>query len=380
VGPPFSLDYASDFTLYSAELQQIWETPRHSLVLGGRWQSGDVDTSATLSRTLTGVVTDDNVNGSLERGNAYAYYGWQPFDMLRLIGGVSYDYLSYPENNDLPPLTANTVSRDLVSPKAGLLLTPWERGLLRASYTKSLGGLYFDNSVRLEPTQGAGFNQAFRNLIPGSVAGLVPGTEFETAGVAFDQSLPNGTWFGVEAEWLTSDGERTVGVLTNSLFLPIPDSAGSTRQTLDFRERSFSAYAGQLVGDNLSFGVRYRISDASLTEGFPDIPNSAAGLDQLQGDEQATLQQLALTANFYHRSGFFAQWESAWYQQNNSDLPDENFWQHNFAVGYRFTRRRAEVRVGLLNIFDTDYRLNPLNLHAELPRGRMLTTSLRMNF
>lgn len=379
-GPPFSLDYASDFTLYSAELQQIWETPRHSLVLGGRWQSGEVDSSATLSRVLTGVVTDDNVSSSLERGNAYAYYGWQVFDALRLIGGVSYDYLSYPENNDLPPLTPESISSDLVSPKAGLLFTPWQRGLLRASYTKSLGGLYFDNSVRLEPTQVAGFNQAFRNLIPGSVAGLVPGTEFETTGVAFDQSLPSGTWFGLEAEWLNSAGDRTVGVLTNSLFLPIPDSPGSTKQTLDFRERNVSFYVGQLLGENFSLGARYRWSNARLTEGFPDIPSSAPGLDQLQGTEEATLQQLALAANFYHRSGWFAQWTSTWYHQNNSDLPDEEFWQHNMAVGYRFARRRAEVRLDLLNIFDTDYRLNPLNLHADLARTRMLVTSLRMNF
>jgi len=379
-GPPFSLDYASDFTLYSAELQQIWETPHHSLVLGGRWQSGDVDTSATLSRVLTGVVTDDEVNSSLERGNAYAYYGWQPLDALRLIGGVSYDYLSYPENNDLPPLTEETVSSDLVSPKAGLLLTPWERGLLRADYTKSLGGLYFDNSVRLEPTQVAGFSQAFRNLIPGSVTGLVPGTEFETAGLAFDQSLPSGTWFGVETQRLTSDGDRTVGVLTNSTFLPIPDSPGSTRQSLDFRERNLSAYAGQLLGRNFSLGVRYRLSDARLSESFPDIPDSAAGLAQLEGTEEALLQQLALAANFHHRSGLFAQWTSTWFHQNNSDLPDEDFWQHNLAAGYRFPRRRAELRLDLLNILDTDYRLNPLNLHAELPRDRTLAVSLRLNF
>jgi hypothetical protein len=51
---------------------------------------------------------------------------------------------------------------------------------VRGAYTRSLGGIYHDNSVRLEPTGVAGFNQAFRSLIPESVAGPVPATEFET--------------------------------------------------------------------------------------------------------------------------------------------------------------------------------------------------------
>jgi len=33
-----------------------------------------------------------------------------------------------------------------------------------------------------------------------------------------------------------------------------------------------------------------------------------------------------------------------------------------------------------LNLFDGDYRLNPLNLHAELPRARTFVASLRLSF
>ena len=55
-------------------------------------------------------------------------------------------------------------------------------------------------------------------------------------------------------------------------------------------------------------------------------------------------------------------------------------WQHNLMLGWRFARRHAEARLSLLNLTDTDYRLNPLNLMAELPRGRALVASLRLNF
>jgi len=384
LGPPFGLNFNRDFTLYSAELQQIWETPKQTLVVGGRWQSGNVDTHANLNRDFTGVITNQNTGTSLERGDVYGYDSWQVFDWLQLIGGASYDQITFPANTDLPPISGQETTRVQVSPKAGLLWTPWDRGVFRASYTRSLGGLFFDNSVRLEPTQVAGLNQAFRSLIPESVAGLVPGTKFETAGVGFDQSFPSGTWFGAEAEWLTSSGDRMVGVLTNSLFLPIPDSASSTRQTLNFHEEDLSAYVGQLLGNWFAVSAHYRLSEAHLVGQFPDIPNTAAGLAQLEQDNRATLNQVLLAANFNHPSGVFAQWESVWYQQSSSGynpaLPGDDFWQHNIFVGYRFPRRYAEIRLGVLNLANTDYRLNPLNLYPELPRSRTFTASLQLNF
>jgi tetratricopeptide (TPR) repeat protein len=383
-GPPITNDFDSRFTLYSAELQQIWETPQHSLVVGGRFQSGDVDSHATLSQQLTGTITDQRQHGTMERGDVYGYWTWRPFEPLQLIGGASYDHLKFPSDTDIPPLSGGESTRDQVSPKVGLMYTPWKRGVFRADYTKSLGGLFFDPSVRLEPTQVAGFNQAFRSLLPESVAGIVPGSEFQTAAAAFDQSFAKGTWFGVEAEWLKSDGARTVGVLTNSTFLPIADSPGSTRQTLDFQERNFSVYGAQLLGEMFSLSARYRWSEAKLRGQFPGVPDTAVNLDQLEQNNRAILQQVALGANVTHPSGVFAQWESVWYHQSNFGytpaLAGDDFWQHNVIVGYRFPRRSAEVQFGVLNLADTDYHLNPLNLHAELPRGRTIVASLRLNF
>jgi hypothetical protein len=49
-------------------------------------------------------------------------------------------------------------------------------------------------------------------------------------------------------------------------------------------------------------------------------------------------------------------------------------------VGYRFLRLRGEVTVGVLNLTDQDYRLNPLSTYLELPRERTFFTRLRVNF
>jgi hypothetical protein len=327
--PDFRQNFASRFTLYSGELQHIWETPDYSLIVGGRFQSGAVESDARLNRNLSGTVTDQSIDGSLERGNVYAHGSWQIAEPLRLIAGVSYDRISFPENADFAPLSGRDTTHDLVAPKVGLEFAPWHRGLLRASYTRSLGGLFFDNSIRLEPTQIAGFNQAYRSLIPESVAGLVPGSEFETISVGFDQSLKNGTYFGVEVEQLSSDGDRTVGVLTNNNpFIPAPTSPSGTRQSLEFRERNVSAYAAQLLGESFSVGARYCVSDVQYDTRFPQIPGGTPGLSHIAQHENALLHQLALTANFNHRSGVFAQWESLWlHQQNDSaSFGDDDFW------------------------------------------------------
>jgi Flp pilus assembly protein TadD len=384
---PAVLDFSREFNLYSAELQQIFESPKYSLVLGGRFQSGDILTHAALNEFSLGVpqqITNQKIDGTLRRANGYAYGSWKIIDPLTVVAGASYDHLEFPLNADLPPLSIQETSRDLFSPKAGLLFQPWKQGLFRASYTKSLGGLYFDNSVRLEPSQVAGFNQAFRSLIPESVAGIVPGTEFQTIGFGFDQSLPSDTWFGIEAEQLDSKGHRDVGAFQFFSEFLTPDTANSTSQTLNFRERDLSAYVGQLLGNDFSLAARYRISEGKLTGRFPQIPDTALGLSDLEQNNTATLQQISLAANYHNRYGFFAQWESNWYHQRNlgytPTLSNADFWQHNLTIGYRLPRRRMEISAGILNLFDQDYRLNPLNLHAELPRGRTFVTSLQLNF
>lgn len=383
-GGGFGTRLNSDFTLYSAELQQIWQGAAQTVVAGGRFQSGEVESDSVLTRTLTGVISSRQTDEPLRRANGYLYYHWQILDPLRLIGGFSYDHLTYPRNTDFLPLSSGEESSDLLAPKVGFTLKPWRGGTFRGAYTRSLGGLFFDNSVRLEPTQVAGFNQAFRSLIPESSAGLLPGATFDTANLSFDQRIGSGTFLGVETEWLHSDGDRTIGVTTGALPTPFAGAVSNTRQKLEFRERNVSAYAAQLLGDGFSIATRYRLSEAQLETRLPDLPNSTIDLDLAEQRERALLHQVALSLNYQHTSGLFGQWESAWYYQHNSGYTParsgDDFFQHNIWIGYRFPRRLAEVRAGVLNLADTDYRLNPLNSYNALPRGRTAVVSLRLNF
>ncbi len=382
--PGFARRQLSDFTLSSGELQQLWQGESLSGMVGGRFQAGDVASAAILERPLTGVVTDQHLNADLVRATAYAYGQWHVTDPLRVTLGLSYDHVTFPRNTELVPLTAGETTRDLWAPKAGLVWTPWRDGMFRAAYTRSLGGLFFDQSVRLEPTQVVGFVQAWRSLVPESVVGLVPGAAFEAAGLAFDQSWQHRTWLGLSAEWRRSEGERTAGALTHSGFLPVPDTATSTRQSLELQEASLAAYAVQTLGEGLALGVRYRLTRDELSTRFPDIPRTALNLDALEQDVAAHLHEVALSLNYQHPAGFFAGWESVWRRQDNAgyapELSDTDYWQHHLRAGWRFARRRAELSLALLNLTARDHRLNPLNPWPEIPRERTLAVSLRLNF
>ena len=52
----------------------------------------------------------------------------------------------------------------------------------------------------------------------------------------------------------------------------------------------------------------------------------------------------------------------------------------NSDAGYLFGRWQAQVQIGLLNVADQNYHLNPLNLYTELPRHRTLAASLQFYF
>jgi len=311
--------------------------------------------------------------------SAYGYYQWRLVEPLQLVAGLSYDWLRYPVNFRYAPLSDQEDTKDQWSPKAGIIWTPTGNTAVRGAYTRSLGGVSFDQSFRLEPTQVAGFNQAFRSLIPEAVAGANSAATFETFGASLEQRFGRGTYVGVSGEILKSTVDRIFGVYD---FVPFAVTASGTPETLDYEERTLSVSLYQLVGNEWSFGTRYRFSHAQLSDRFPAIRPGLPGGFQPAQDWTSVLHQVHLFAIYNHRCGFFGELESLWNRQSNQgytpERPGDDFWQFNAFIGYRW--RQAEARLGLLNLTDQDYRLNPLNLTPELPRSRTLLVSVRFCF
>jgi Tfp pilus assembly protein PilF len=394
--------YVDRLTIYSGELQQIWEQPAHSTIIGTRIQYGHFVT-ANLQASPDSLVfifppspepvADQDITSVFRRISFYGYHQWRIFEPLQLIGGLAYDRITFPENSRTAPVSGNGRTEDEISPKAGMIWTPLHDTAVRFAYTRSLAGASMEQSHQIEPSQVAGFIQNYRSVIPESIAGANAGAGFETFNLSLEQKFRTGTYLTISGEILNSTVNRIDGAFDYNPFSPVlPNPAPSgMRENLDYQEKSLQFTANQLLGRGWAFGAKYRLSEAVLNDNFADVPDSVIGgfmNFQPRQRTRGTLQQADLTAIYNHRCGFFAEGEALWSDQSNGGYPNattaaepgDDFWQFNLYAGWHFPRRKAELSVTLLNIAGQDYQLNPLNIYNELPRSRTLAMRLQINF
>ncbi len=387
-------NYLRKLDIYSGELQQIFETPAHTTIVGSRIQYGYFHTTVLQDNPSSSVVTfftepipQEDYTSIFRRISFYGYHQWQILEPIQLIGGVTYDRITYPQDFQSAPISGDETTSDQVSPKAGLIWTPLDKTTVRFAYTRSLGGASLDQSYQVEPSQVAGFIQNYRSIIPESIAGDNAGAKFETYDLSLEQKFSTGTYLGISGELLNSTVHRLDGVFNYNPLSGIDPQPSTLREDLDYSEETFLATANQLLGQDWSLGARYRLSQAVLNDSFPDVPVTLGPIANPIVPNQRTkgvLQELSLSAVYNHPCGFFAQGEADWYDQSNGGYnpaePGGDFWQLNAFAGYRFLHRKGQVTLGILNITDQNYSLNPLNLYNELPRSRTLLLSLQLNF
>ena len=380
---PYDVSYQNKFTIYGTELNQIVQWDRFTLSAGGRYQSGTFQAQDQMSITnplLSGLFppATNAISADFERITGYGYLTVEPVDHVWITGGVTYDQATYPDNYRQPPVSSGTDSRSQLGPKAALVWSPIPEVTLRGVYARSLGGVSLDESYRLEPTQLAGFPQAFRSLISESIVGSVAAPEYKTMGVALDLKLGAKTFLGLQAERLTTSVQRNLGDFVVQYGV-VP---GTTPESLNYSEYDLSASLNQLVGKCVVLGTSYRITRSRLNDVLSEIP--VAVLATANQTEQSTLQQAKAYVLFNHPSGFFARAELCWYGQVNSgwstEQPGDRFFQENVYAGYYFAHRRAKVQLGILNLAGGDYQLNPLTPYQELPRSRVFDASLTFSF
>jgi hypothetical protein len=378
---PYDVNYQNSFDTYSAELNQIFEWDRVTLSAGARYQSGTFQAQDQMGNSPIPFLftpTTNSISDNFDRITGYGYLTVEPFEHLWLTGGFAYDRVTFPDNYRQPPLSTGEAGRSQLAPKAALVWNPIPPVTLRGVYTRSLGGVSLDESYRLEPTQLAGFPQAFRSLISESIVGSVSAPSYETLGVALDLKLGPHTFAGIQAERLTTDVQRDDG----DYILQFGVSPGSTPETLNYKEYDLAASLNQLVGDRIVVGTSYRITQSDLHDVFTDIPVSVlATADQM---EQSMLQDAEGYIQFNHPSGFFARAEMHWYGQANSGWtpaePGDRFFQYNLFAGWYFAHRRAELQFGILNLTGGSYNLNSLTPYQGLPESRVFEAKLNFMF
>ena len=385
---PLNVNYQENFEIYSAELNQILQWERVTLSAGARYQSGMFQTQNRLTNPtgapiflLPTLPVIASTSSLFQRETAYSYLTVKPLENLWLTGGAASDHETYPNDFRQPPIAAGEATRSQLGPKAALVWSPLSELTLRGIYTRSLGGVSLDESYRLEPTQLAGFPQAFRSLISESVVGSQSAPTFDTLGSALDLKLGTRTYAGIQIERLRSEVNQGIGdfLTPYGAFSGSSTTVSSTEEQLHYTEHTLSLSLNQLVGDEVVLGAAYKITQSDLGYVFPSV----SGLDQTQ---KAILQEADSYALLNLPSGVFARAEVHWYGQSDSPLassapePRVSFFQENLFAGYRFAHRRAEIQLGILNLSGGDYHLDPLTVYQELPRKRVLEASFNFIF
>ncbi len=394
--PQFDLRYRGELAAYGGELQHILQTPTQTLLIGGRAQAGSLTTEVNSQPTSTFYTLSPDgktqwMESDFDRLSVYAYDTVRCLEALWLTLGLSYDRLAYPVNATVVPVSHGQTVTDLVAPKAGLQWLLAKDTRLHTAYTRSLGGLAYEQSVRVEPSQVAGFTQAFRSLAPESLVGSVPGSEFESFGVGMEHRFATRTYVAAEGLLLRSGATREFGVYAGSDPFPRHLSPAATPQDLDYSELSLNLDLTQPIGRGLTASLGYQMTDTQLDQDFSALPATAEQLGAIarEGRRTALLHHLDASLLLNDPSGFFAEFNAFWYLQDSEvethpvssePVPTEQFWQLNAFLGWRLAQRRAEIRLGLLNLTDQDYRLDPLSLTASLPRQRTLYLGCRLDF
>ncbi|MCX6879099.1 MAG: FecR domain-containing protein [Verrucomicrobia bacterium] len=393
-GAPFAFHTRRQLEINSAEIQHIQQAECNTLLLGGRLQQGKLETEATLtairpnfSGGFATPAASQHVESDFRRTGLYAYDYWKALPGLTLIGGVAWDTIEHPDNFRNPPVNDLQRKDEHLSGKFGFTYEPSRWVTFRGMAAEGMGGLTFDESVRLEPVQLAGFNQAYRTAISESLVGSVEAPLYQTYGLSAEGRLPTRTWWGVTGNVIEQDVTRTLGAFTgyDAGVFPVTPAyfPGGTSQHLDYREESLGLTLNQLVGDEFAVGMGYRLTRSELQTRFPEL-SSQPGTDFT---DAATLQELSLYVNWNSPSGFFTHLEANGFHQDLSDDParlssrsGDEFIQFNAWAGYRFHHNLCELTAGVLNLGDTNYQLSPLNPHAEIARDRTFFLRCRLSF
>ena len=375
--------------IYAVEAQHVLTLARHQTIAGARYLAGNSfvrnlqDNPSDLQPFFPDPPTpaaDQTESLDLERFAAYVYQQLELLPSLRVFAGLTYDNLTVPRNFFEGPISREEERTEKWSPKAGAIWQPERNSVVRFAYARSLIGLDVEQALQIEPSQVAGFNRTYRTIFPQAVVGTVVGAHAETFGLSLEKKFGRSTFVSVAGEILGSDGKRTRGVFDlypNDAFYGVP---GILEERLEYTERTVSITFDQLLSDEWSVGARYGVSNAELEQKIPAIPTSFLPRQNIE----STLHQLGLHVVYNHPAGFYGRGEGLWNAQSNQGyrpaLMSEDFWQFNAFAGYRFYRRKVDVAVGILNLFDQDYRLSALNLHPHLPRERTFAARLKLVF
>jgi len=124
-----------------------------SLALGNESRYDDVDYAYKFSENFSTIIAEIETYKTRQWSSGiFAQAQYSPFEFLKLMGGVRYDYLDIDVDNVLDPDNSGKSDIDVFSPKIGMVVTPYEDINLFANYGKGFRSPYVEEISPVDGT------------------------------------------------------------------------------------------------------------------------------------------------------------------------------------------------------------------------------------
>jgi ferric-dicitrate binding protein FerR (iron transport regulator) len=309
---------------YAGEVQHIYRSRHFNLTSGIGYF--DVDGSLYTRVELNPIfvpppwnVIEETRDNSAKMTNAYLYSYINPVDRLTIVAGVSGDFI----DGESPEID----EEDEVNPKLGISWQVGKGTTLRAAGFKTLRRTLVTDQT-LEPTNVAGFNQLFDDLI---------GTRATRYGGAIDQKIGKGSFLGAELS-------------TRDLEIPYLDIDGLSPMSEDATERLGRAYVFIAAHRMLALRFEYQYEKFE-SEGATDMP------------VRLETKRFPIGINFFAPGGFSATATGTYYDQEGRFVliggqrrtGADTFWTVDLSLSYRLPKRLGFLSVGVTNLLDEHF-------------------------
>jgi Tfp pilus assembly protein PilF len=318
----FSVELERPEESYSSEVQHLFRSQYVDLVSGVGYFDidGRIDATTFLSFLPPPFnVVRDSTSTDLEHLNLYLYSYIKPLSNLTFTLGASGDIT----DGDSP----DVADQDEFNPKFGVMWSPFENTLLRASAFRVFKRTLITDQT-LEPTQVAGFNQFFDEL---------NGTNYWRYGGAIDQKFSENIYGGAEFS-------------IRELEIPIIIDQDTTEDE-DWDDYLGRAYFYWTPHDWLALGAEYQYEKLESDR------------DEFGDKVDIETHSIPLSLNFFHPSGLSVAVKTTYWDQDadffraSGELTSEgdDFWLVDAAIKYRLPKRYGFITVGVQNLFDEEF-------------------------
>lgn len=356
-GESISLDIREpDDKNLGAELQYLYRATNVSVTTGVGYFDLDQSQLTSISSNdplcyLFTVCGDTSQDLSAKHKNAYVYSNIGVAPGAKLTVGASYDSFDTQD-------TTSSESRNQFNPKLGLTWDVRPGTTLRAAAFRAFKRSLVTQQT-LEPTQVAGFNQFFDDIVS---------TDSRRYGIGLDQKFSRTMFGGVELS-------------RRDLKVPVPYTdpftSLSTLEHKDWKEGFARAYLFMTPADRVALSMEYQYERIERPDSY------SYSMD-------AKTHKVPLGVRFFDPSGWSLAFKGTYVKQDGnfqpSSSPDlvfksSSFWLADATVSYRLPKRQGFLVFGATNLFDKQFSYQEMDFNnPTLQPRRMIFGRLSLSF